>query len=40
MTPLKGADGRVYAMAQGNIVVSGFSANAPDGSNSVTVKRS
>jgi flagellar P-ring protein precursor FlgI len=37
MTPLKGADGRVYAMAQGNIVVSGFSATAGDGTNSVTV---
>jgi flagellar P-ring protein precursor FlgI len=37
LTPLKGADGKVYAMAQGNVLVSGFSATAPDGSNSVTV---
>lgn len=36
LTPLKGADGRVYAMAQGNIVVSGISASGSDGS-SVTV---
>ncbi len=35
MTPLKGADGQVYAIAQGNLVVSGFGA-ASDGS-SVTV---
>jgi flagellar P-ring protein precursor FlgI len=28
MTPLKGADGQVYAMAQGNIVVSGAGASA------------
>lgn len=32
MTPLKGADGRVYAMAQGNMVVSGFGAEGADGS--------
>lgn len=31
MTPLKGADGNVYALAQGNLVVSGFGA-AQDGS--------
>lgn len=31
MTPLKGADGNVYALAQGNMVVSGFGA-AQDGS--------
>ena len=31
MTPLKGADGRVYAVAQGDLVVSGFGAEA-DGS--------
>lgn len=37
LTPLKGADGRVYAMGQGNLLVSGFSATAPDGTNSVTV---
>ncbi|VEG89769.1 flagellar basal body P-ring protein FlgI [Legionella spiritensis] len=36
LTPLKGADGRVYAMAQGNLVVSGLSASGEDGS-SVTV---
>jgi flagellar P-ring protein precursor FlgI len=35
MSPLKGADGQVYAVAQGNLVVSGFGA-AADGS-SVTV---
>ncbi|MGD8429207.1 MAG: flagellar basal body P-ring protein FlgI [Ectothiorhodospiraceae bacterium] len=32
MTPLKGADGNVYAMAQGNLIVSGFSAGGDDGS--------
>lgn len=32
MTPLKGADGQIYAMAQGNLVVGGFSADASDGS--------
>ncbi|KGM08188.1 Flagellar P-ring protein FlgI [Methylophaga thiooxydans] len=32
MTPLKGADGNIYAMAQGNLVVGGFGANAGDGS--------
>ncbi|HEB97669.1 MAG TPA: flagellar basal body P-ring protein FlgI [Sedimenticola thiotaurini] len=32
MTPLKGADGRVYAMAQGNLVVGGLSATGADGS--------
>ena len=37
LTTLKGADGRVYAIAQGNVLVSGFSATADDGSNSVTV---
>jgi flagellar P-ring protein FlgI len=36
MTPLKGADGRVYAMAQGNLVVGGFGISSEDGS-SVTV---
>ena len=36
MTPLKGADGRVYAMAQGNLVVGGFGASSDDGS-SITV---
>lgn len=33
MTPLRGADGKVYAMAQGQIIVSGFSASGNDGSN-------
>ena len=28
MTPLKGADGQVYAMAQGNLLVSGVGASA------------
>ena len=32
MTPLKGADGEVYAMAQGNLVVGGFGAQGSDGS--------
>lgn len=32
MAPLKGADGRVYAMAQGSVVVSGFGAQGADGS--------
>ena len=32
MTPLKGADGRVYAIAQGNLVVGGLSASGADGS--------
>ncbi|RUR18661.1 flagellar basal body P-ring protein FlgI [Legionella sp. km535] len=36
LTPLKGADGRVYAMSQGNVIVSGVSAAGSDGS-SVTV---
>ena len=31
MTPLKGADGQVYAIAQGNLLVGGASANAPGG---------
>ncbi len=35
MTPLKGIDGRVYAIAQGELIVSGFGAEA-DGS-SITV---
>jgi flagellar P-ring protein precursor FlgI len=33
MTPLKGADGQVYAVAQGNLVVNGLSATGQDGSN-------
>ena len=32
MTPLKGADGQVYALAQGNLVVGGFGASGADGS--------
>jgi len=32
MTPLKGADNQVYAIAQGNVVVSGFGAQGADGS--------
>ncbi len=32
MTPLKGADGQVYAIAQGNLVVGGFGAQGSDGS--------
>ncbi|MBI5615811.1 MAG: flagellar basal body P-ring protein FlgI [Gammaproteobacteria bacterium] len=32
MTPLKGADGQIYAMAQGNLVVGGFGAQSKDGS--------
>ena len=32
MAPLKGADGQVYAVAQGNLVVSGFGAEGADGS--------
>jgi len=36
MSPLKGADGQVYAIAQGNLVVNGLSASGQDGS-SITV---
>ena len=36
VTPLKGLDGRVYAVAQGSLVVGGFGAQGIDGS-SVTV---
>lgn len=32
MTPLKGADGQVYAVAQGNVVVGGFGVSGKDGS--------
>ncbi len=32
LTPLVGADGQVYAMAQGNVAVGGLGANARDGS--------
>lgn len=31
MTPLKGANGRVYAMAQGNVVVTGYGVSAAGG---------
>lgn len=36
MTPLKGADNNIYAIAQGNVIVSGFGAEGTDGS-SITV---
>jgi flagellar P-ring protein precursor FlgI len=36
MTPLKGADGKIYAMSQGSLVVGGFGAEGSDGS-SITV---
>jgi len=32
MTPLKGADGQTYAIAQGNLTVGGFGASSDDGS--------
>jgi flagellar P-ring protein precursor FlgI len=32
MTPLRGADGQIYGMAQGNVVVSGFGIKGADGS--------
>lgn len=32
MAPLKGADGQVYAIAQGNLIVGGFGASGRDGS--------
>lgn len=32
MAPLKGADGQVYAIAQGNVVVGGFGISGKDGS--------
>jgi len=32
MTPLKGADGQVYAVAQGNVVVGGLGISSKDGS--------
>jgi flagellar P-ring protein precursor FlgI len=32
MTPLRGADGQVYALAQGNLVVGGFGVSGDDGS--------
>jgi flagellar P-ring protein precursor FlgI len=32
LTPLRGVDGQVYAMAQGSVIVSGFGVNGKDGS--------
>ncbi len=32
LTPLKGVDGQIYALAQGNLAVSGFGISAADGS--------
>lgn len=32
MTPLKGSDGQIYAMAQGNVVVGGLGVSGKDGS--------
>ncbi len=32
MTPLRGSDGQVYAIAQGNVVVGGFGVSGKDGS--------
>ncbi len=37
MTPLKGADGQTYAVAQGNLVVSGFGASSNGASAQVNV---
>jgi flagellar P-ring protein precursor FlgI len=36
LTPMKGADGQIYAMAQGNLIVGGLDASGRDGS-SVTI---
>ncbi|HEY8507743.1 MAG TPA: flagellar basal body P-ring protein FlgI [Steroidobacteraceae bacterium] len=36
LTPLRGADGQIYALSQGNVVVGGFTASGASGS-SVTV---
>ncbi len=36
MTPLKGADGNIYAMAQGNLIVGGLGVEGADGS-SITI---
>jgi flagellar P-ring protein precursor FlgI len=36
LTPMKGVDGAIYAVAQGNLVVGGFGASGEDGS-SITV---
>lgn len=39
MAPLKGIDGKVYAIAQGNLIVGGFGAEGKDGSKiSVNIK--
>jgi flagellar basal body P-ring protein FlgI len=32
MAPLQGADGQIYAMAQGNLAVGGLGIDAADGS--------
>ncbi|RDH84707.1 MAG: flagellar biosynthesis protein FlgI [endosymbiont of Galathealinum brachiosum] len=32
MAPMKGADGKIYAVAQGNLIVGGFGVNGSDGS--------
>ncbi|MDH5432595.1 MAG: flagellar basal body P-ring protein FlgI [Gammaproteobacteria bacterium] len=32
MSPLRGADGKIYAIAQGNLIVGGFGAQGSDGS--------
>ena len=37
MTPLKGGDGQIYAVAQGNILVGGAGASSPSGSTSVQI---
>jgi len=37
MTPLKGGDGQIYAMAQGNILVGGVGASSASGNTSVQV---
>ena len=37
LTPLKGADGQVYALAQGNVLVGGVGASSPGGASSLTV---
>lgn len=41
MTPLQGIDGKIYAIAQGNLLVGGFGAEGADGSRiSVNIKTS
>jgi flagellar P-ring protein precursor FlgI len=37
MTPLKGVDGQIYAVAQGNVLVGGVGAASPGGGSSVQV---